>query len=449
MNLFGASGTGSVLDFAGTNLTLSGILSFTQGSQAETVEVDGSSNTATLSGHLSDETGGAGPFTKTGLGTVIITQDNGYTSNGMNAAISFGSDTHINAGQIELTNGNGLGDGTFAHTITVASGAALELSGSITLPSGLTLDLTGSGINGTGALHTIGSSGFASTVASPVGLAAAGAVIGVDSSGTTTVTGLVSGTGQLTVGGSTTGLTKGTLILTDNSNSYSGGTLVNDGILQIQAADALGSTTADTTVADGAALQIQIAGTNTITQAQFKFLGTTFPATASGSLEEVPDPVAGSPGSFHDQNNTLAGAVVLPNPSGMETQVTISVDMPFDILTLSGAPSAAATASSRRAMPGLAAARWFSPMPRTPTAAAPPSAPELWRMGSPTLCRPRRRWSSRAAAFNSPPLNSTASTRQSAACPTAACPLTPCWTIQARPPRPSRTTTAARTPSAA
>ena len=60
INLEGGTGTGSVLDFAGTDLTLSGTLTFTQPSQAETVEVDGSSNTATLSGHLSDQNGGTG-----------------------------------------------------------------------------------------------------------------------------------------------------------------------------------------------------------------------------------------------------------------------------------------------------------------------------------------------------------------------------------------------------
>ena len=166
---------------------------------------------------------------------MIITLDNGYTSNGMNTAISFGSDTHINAGVIELQNGNGLGDGTFAHTVVVASGAALELSGNITFPSGLTLDLSGSGIGGTGALHTIGAGSFASTVAGPVILESPAADIGVDGTGTTTVSGLVSGSGALVKVGT------GTLVLSDASNTYGGGTTISAGTLSITSDGDLGA----------------------------------------------------------------------------------------------------------------------------------------------------------------------------------------------------------------
>ena len=72
---------------------------------------------------------------------------------------------------------------------------------------------------------------------------------------TLTVTGPVQHHGSGT--GSLTKLGTGTLVLSSNSSNYLGDTHVDEGVLRIRSSNALGSTTAPTTVASGAALEIE------------------------------------------------------------------------------------------------------------------------------------------------------------------------------------------------
>ena len=103
-----------------------------------------------------------------------------------------------------------------------------------------------------------------------------------------TLSGTLSGSGLLNKIGS------GTLILA-GSNSYSGATTVTPGCLNIQIANALGTTAAGTTVSSGAALQIQGGITTTAEALTLNGMG----VANNGALRNVSD------------NNTYAGNITL------------------------------------------------------------------------------------------------------------------------------------------
>jgi autotransporter-associated beta strand protein len=103
-----------------------------------------------------------------------------------------------------------------------------------------------------------------------------------------TISNTVAGTGTLSLTGS------GTLTLT-RANTYTGLTTVSTGVLNIQNANALGTTAAGTSVTSGAALQIQ-GGITTLAEA-LTLRGTG--VSASGALRNISD------------NNTYAGLVTL------------------------------------------------------------------------------------------------------------------------------------------
>jgi fibronectin-binding autotransporter adhesin len=172
---------------------------------------------------------GAGNFSKDGAGTLTLTGTNTYAGK-----------TFINAGAIRIKNGAALGS-TVGETV-VASGAALEVQGSI-VTGAEAVTLNGTGIEDGGALRNISGNNI---LGGPVKLASA-ARINSDA-GIIQTNGAISGAGQdLTVGGSgdviinaglDTGagtLTKdGSGILALNSlNSFTGLTTLNAGTLQL------------------------------------------------------------------------------------------------------------------------------------------------------------------------------------------------------------------------
>ena len=153
-----------------------------------TFEVD-ASKTLTLAGTI----GGTGSLSKTGTGTLVIGGTN--TSSGS---------TTVNAGTLVATGGQAIGD---ASVVTVASGAQLILQGNESVGS-----IAGSGALGLdGATLTTGGNNASSVFSGAIG-----------------------GTGGLTKTGT------GTLTLL-GASSYSGGTTVSDGTLQVYGADALGT----------------------------------------------------------------------------------------------------------------------------------------------------------------------------------------------------------------
>src|SRR3989449_6171888 len=162
---------------------------------------------------------GAGPLTKVGTGTMILSGANTYTGA-----------TSVSAGRLQL-----------GATNTVPSGSAVTVSG------GATFDLHGFS-------DAIGSLAGAGTVTS--GAAGAVTLTAGGNNSSTTFSGVVQN------GSGTVALTKvgtGTMTLS-GANTYSGATTVSAGVLDVQNNSSLGSTAGATTVASGGALQVDGSG---------------------------------------------------------------------------------------------------------------------------------------------------------------------------------------------
>jgi autotransporter-associated beta strand protein len=213
---------------SGTLLTLSGGISGTQN-----LTIGGAGNT-TVSGTIATSTG---TLTKDGLGTLTL-----------NAANSYSGATAINAGALTAGHANALG--TTAGGVTVSSGAALQLTGGIAVGAEA-LNISGDGIASGGALRNLsGTNSYAGAIT-----LGAAARINSDAGTLLTLSGGISGTQNLTIGGagnttvsgtiatSTGTLTKdglGTLTL-NATNSYSGTTTINSGTLTLASNGNLGT----------------------------------------------------------------------------------------------------------------------------------------------------------------------------------------------------------------
>ena len=141
-----------------------------------------------------------------------------------------------------------------------------------------------------------------------------------------TLSGAISGSGSFNKIGS------GTLTLT-GANSYAGATTVSTGVLNIQNGNALGTTAAGTTVAGGAALQIQGGIT---TPAEALTLNGTGVAN-DGALRNI------------SGNNTLAGAITLASAARINSDsgtLTISpIVTANNALTIGGSGNTTISAS--------------------------------------------------------------------------------------------------------
>jgi fibronectin-binding autotransporter adhesin len=159
-------------------------------------------------------------LTKKGAGTLTISGTNTYSGS-----------TNVNAGVLNVQNGNALGSTTVG-TI-VASGARVELQGGVTI-AGEAISIAGDGGNYVGGLQ---SAGGTNAWNGPVTLASDGARIGANGPGNTLTVGGVIGDGTnsfaLGVRNADTG---GVTILT-GANTYDGATRVIVGALKIDGGD--------------------------------------------------------------------------------------------------------------------------------------------------------------------------------------------------------------------
>ncbi|WP_395753590.1 autotransporter-associated beta strand repeat-containing protein [Prosthecobacter sp.] len=213
------------------------------------------SNTVTQGTDFATVISGSGAVQKSGSGTLILSGANTYTGA-----------TTVSTGVLNIQNASALG--TTAGGTSVASGAALQIQGSITTGAEA-LTLNGTGISSDGALRnisgtntyaglvTLGSATRINSDAGTLTLSNAGSITGatfdltVGGAGDTTINSRI-----LTTSGSLTKDGAGTLTLT-GLNAYTGAMTVSVGVLNIQNGNALGTTAAGTSVSSGAALQIQ------------------------------------------------------------------------------------------------------------------------------------------------------------------------------------------------
>ncbi len=175
-----------------------------------TVKVTNASNTLVIGGTIS----GAGSLTKTGAGMLTLTGANSYSGT-----------TTVSAGVLNAQNATALGAST--GVVSVTSGAALQIQGGITVAKTAALTLRGGGIANSGALRNILGNNIWS---GPITLASA-TVIGSDA-GALTVSGVINQTGG---GRSLTKVGVGTLVLS-GTNTYTGLTAVNAGVLSFSGA---------------------------------------------------------------------------------------------------------------------------------------------------------------------------------------------------------------------
>ena len=175
-------------------------------------------STFTIADAIANSTGtggGAIGLSKLGNGTLTLSGNNTYTGS-----------TTINAG-----------------TLTISGGAAIANTGAVTLAN------TAGALFQVNATETIGSLQGGGSTGGNVAIAA-GQTLTVAEANTNTFAGAITGSGALQKTGA------GTLALS-GANTYTGSTTVSAGNITISNASALGGTGTGTTVANGAALQIQ------------------------------------------------------------------------------------------------------------------------------------------------------------------------------------------------
>ncbi|WP_332119523.1 autotransporter domain-containing protein [Azorhizobium caulinodans] len=215
----------------GDALTLSGT------SQATVRVGDGTAGGAGTVATIASVLTGTGGINKTDLGTLILTGANTYTGG-----------TTITAGTLQIGNGGTSGsitgdvsnNGTlvFNRSDAVTYSGAVSGTGALTKAGAGTLILTGTNTyTGTTTIASgtlqIGNGG---TTGSILGDIANSAVLAFNRSDALTYAGVISGTGSLTQAGT------GTLTLT-GTNSYTGGTTISAGTLQIGNGGTSGSIT--------------------------------------------------------------------------------------------------------------------------------------------------------------------------------------------------------------
>jgi autotransporter-associated beta strand protein len=269
------------------------------------------SNNGTISGVISD----SGSLVKTGTGTWTLSGANTYTgtttigtANGPNAGtLVLGANNALSTNAVTIyggildvntrTNSIGslaMGGGAAGSTaqVLIGNGGLLTLGGDVTYdaannPNGALITGTGTGTLALGAASRTFNIGDSSAAASDLTISA---II----SGAFGIT--KTGAGELTLSG---------------SNTYTGTTTVSNGVLNIQNNRALGATNGGTTVASGAALEIQ--GGISVTNEALTISGTGI--GTNGALRNI------------SGTNTWAGPITLAAAAEIQSdagQLTVS-----------------------------------------------------------------------------------------------------------------------------
>ena len=212
VNAIGTTGTitfgsaGGTLQYSLDNQTDYSNRFSTGSSQSFSIDTNGQN--VTFASILS---GTSATLTKLGAGTLTLSAANTYTGT-----------TTVSAGTLAVTNVTGLG--TTAAGTSIATGAALDIQGVAVGAEALT-------VNGGSVRASSGSGSLSGAIT-----LGASSTVDVGSGAQLTLSGVISGTSMaLTKTGS------GTLILTTATNSYTGGTNLNAGAIQLASSTPLGS----------------------------------------------------------------------------------------------------------------------------------------------------------------------------------------------------------------
>ncbi|MCA0248161.1 MAG: autotransporter-associated beta strand repeat-containing protein [Proteobacteria bacterium] len=200
------SGSGSLTKSGGGNLTLSGANSYSGGTTISGGTLTGT--TTSLQGNIANS------------GTLSFDQATAGTYAGI---LSGAGNLVVANGDVTLTGAN-----TYSGTTTVQGGATLRLGTGGNLGATRLLDVNATGtFDLAGRTQTVGGLTGAGTVQ-----LGTGGGLTVDQATSQTFAGVISGDGSLTKAGS------GTLVLS-GANTYTGGTIVSAGVLQMGAANAM------------------------------------------------------------------------------------------------------------------------------------------------------------------------------------------------------------------
>ena len=301
---------------------------------------------------------------KNQVGTLILTADNSggaVPANGMNGPVE------IKAGVLDITNANSLGNAASASNITTVDSASfngtLEVdnsAGTITSPIAESLILNGPGSTNVGALlyNDGGVTANTATWSGPITMdsnSTIGALNGGNNTNTPTATGALTITGVIgnNVPHNLTKEGAGEIILDPRNpggiylgNTYGGQTIINNGIVDIENPNALG--TGDDTASTGTVVN------NTLTEAGTLEIDGNVPGHPSfgggftvanemltlngvgsqniAANDTTPD---GAALDNVSGNNTWAGKVVLGGTGSTVAPVNVGTGLSFGILTAS------------------------------------------------------------------------------------------------------------------
>ncbi len=246
---------------------------------ANALTVNNSVGTITLSGIIS---GLGGSIIKTGTGSLILNNANIYTGG-----------TTLTEGALIVGNTSALGTGSL-----ILNGGALQSNGSLSIANNYS-QTAGSTINGANNLTLSGTSNLASSTTLLVS----------NTAGTVTLSNIISGAGGITLNGNS--------LVLSAANSYTGGTIVTAGTLQLDISSALVATGAVTV--NGGTLDLNgttqtigdlsgNGGSITMGGGSLTF-GTTSPSTAySGVVSEAGNLIKQNSGAFVlSGNNSFSG----------------------------------------------------------------------------------------------------------------------------------------------